>query len=272
MGALNNAGLTAHAGKIDQNVVYAHPTVSFLATYVVGLLHSSGSSTTSVDSEQQHLADMKLLIERYTADLPSVSITPAFLPESSRETILVTGTTGALGSLILARLLENPNVENVWAVNRARKNDLSLLERQRQSFMDKAIDPVLLDDAVQNGKVVFVEAQLDAEKLGLNDELYAQILSTTTLIIHNAWRLDFNLSVMSFEPLIRGARRLADLALASPQPAAVRYIFISSVGALSGWKDASRSVPEEPISDPRHSLGNGYGEGKYVTEKVSSVR
>ena len=51
----------------------------------------------------------------------------------------------------------------------------------------------------------------------------------------------------------------------------MRFVFISSVGTLLGWKDASVVVPEEPINDPRIALGNGYGESKYVTEKVCSL-
>lgn len=74
---------------------------------------------------------------------------------------------------------------------------------------------------------------------------------------------------MSFEPYIRGSRNLVDLALAGPHPECTRYVFTSSVGTLMGWEDPSAVVPEEPISDPRISVGNGYGESKYVTEKVS---
>lgn len=98
--------------------------------------------------------------------------------------------------------------------------------------------------------------------------LSTKIRATTTLIVHNAWRLDFNLSIMSFESNIKGTRHLVNLALASPHASAVRFIFISSVGTLQGWKDASVPVPEVPINDPGIAISNGYGESKYVTEKV----
>lgn len=75
---------------------------------------------------------------------------------------------------------------------------------------------------------------------------------------------------MSFESNIKGTRHLAGLALSSPHAASVRFVFISSVGTLLGWKDASVVVPEEPINDPRIAIGNGYGESKFVTEKVCS--
>lgn len=43
------------------------------------------------------------------------------------------------------------------------------------------------------------------------------------------------------------------------------------MGTFLGWPDMSVVAPEEPIVDPRISVGNGYGESKYVTEKVCRV-
>jgi hypothetical protein len=43
-----------------------------------------------------------------------------------------------------------------------------------------------------------------------------------------------------------------------------------SIGTLSNWKDPSVVVSEEPITDPLISIGNGYAESKYVTERVRS--
>ena len=94
-----------------------------------------------------------------------------------------------------------------------------------------------------------------------------QISTSVTVIIHNAWRLDFNLSLASFESQVRGTRNLIDLALSSPQRAAVRFVFTSSIATLASW-DKKEKVPEEPLSDGKWSGGNGYGESKYVAEKV----
>lgn len=88
------------------------------------------------------------------------------------------------------------------------------------------------------------------------------------MVIHNAWRLDFNLSVTSFESHIQGTRHLIDLALSSPKASSIRFIFTSSVGTLFNWPDRALAAPEEPITDPRISVGTGYGESKYVAEKV----
>jgi len=49
-----------------------------------------------------------------------------------------------------------------------------------------------------------------------------------------AWRVDFNLSLSSFEPAIRGVRHIIDLALGSLHPTPPRVMFTSSVGNVKG--------------------------------------
>lgn len=87
------------------------------------------------------------------------------------------------------------------------------------------------------------------------------------MIIHNAWRLDFNLSLRSFAPQMDSVAALARLALRSPHFIPPRILFTSSVGAVSNWTSPN-PVPEEPLPDLRIALGNGYGESKAVSDKI----
>jgi nucleoside-diphosphate-sugar epimerase len=96
-----------------------------------------------------------------------------------------------------------------------------------------------------------------------------QLRTSVTVIIHNAWRLDFNLSLSSFEPNVRGTRHLLDLALTSPHAAHVRMFFTSSIAVTQSWPRDGEPFPEEPQDDARWCVGSGYGEGKYVGEQVS---
>jgi nucleoside-diphosphate-sugar epimerase len=99
--------------------------------------------------------------------------------------------------------------------------------------------------------------------------MLCQLRTSVTVIIHNAWRLDFNLSLSSFEPNIRGTRNLIDIALTSPHAEYVRFLFTSSIGVTLSWPHDGTPFPEEPQADPRWCVGAGYGEGKYVGEQVS---
>ena len=49
---------------------------------------------------------------------------------------------------------------------------------------------------------------------------------------HPGWRVDFNVSLPSFEPLIAGTRNLVDFALSSAVAGGPRLLFVSSISTL----------------------------------------
>jgi thioester reductase-like protein len=97
-----------------------------------------------------------------------------------------------------------------------------------------------------------------------------QLRTSVNLIIHVAWRLDFNLTLPSFEPNIRGTRHLIDLARSSPHVASLRFFFTSSISVAQAWDSAKGHYPEEVVEDARYAVGGGYGEAKYVSERVTA--
>lgn len=91
------------------------------------------------------------------------------------------------------------------------------------------------------------------------------------MIIHNAWRLDFNLALPSFEGNIRGTRNLIDFARSSRHASTLRFLFTSSVSSAQSWDRGKGPYPEEVQADATYAVGGGYGEGKYVTERVRAL-
>jgi thioester reductase-like protein len=90
------------------------------------------------------------------------------------------------------------------------------------------------------------------------------------MIIHNAWRLDFNLSLASFESHAKGSRILMGLARSSQHSSSIRYLFTSSIGETQSWDAQTLGpYPEEVVMNAKYAVGGGYGESKYVTERVS---
>ena len=91
-----------------------------------------------------------------------------------------------------------------------------------------------------------------------------------TIIIHAAWRLNWNAGLDAFDPNIRATRALVDFARKARHAASLRFIFTSSIGSAHSWDAAARGpVPEELIEDPAVCIGgNGYGQSKYVAERV----
>jgi thioester reductase-like protein len=97
----------------------------------------------------------------------------------------------------------------------------------------------------------------------LSQEDYNEMKNAVTIIFHNAWRLDFNLSLVSFEPQLRATLNLINLATASPFVTPPKILNASSISVVSshptGWVKE-----EEP--DPLNVAPTGYGQSKFVAE------
>ena len=89
------------------------------------------------------------------------------------------------------------------------------------------------------------------------------------MIIHNAWQLDFNMILSFFEPNIQATRNLIDLGRACADASSLRILFTSSVGIASSWDRTLGEYPETIVEEAKYAIGGGYGEAKYVAERVS---
>ncbi|KAJ3888837.1 hypothetical protein GG344DRAFT_52847, partial [Lentinula edodes] len=85
-----------------------------------------------------------------------------------------------------------------------------------------------------------------------------------THVIHNVWKLDFNISLPSFESHIHGIRNLIDLSRSCRYVSSLQFLFTSSIGSTLSCSNAKGFYPEEVIMDPKYSVGAGCGESKYI--------
>ena len=67
---------------------------------------------------------------------------------------------------------------------------------------------------------------------------------------------------------MRGTRNLINFAHDSVNVSRLKFIFTSSVASAVSWDSSQGPYPEETILDARYAVGNGYGESKYVSERV----
>lgn len=125
---------------------------------------------------QQRKAEIDAMIRKYSTGLfgnPNGIVTNGaneYETRSSGAIVLLTGTTGSLGSFLLAQLLENPMVERVYALNRP-SGSASVAERQRSAFVDKTLPLGLLD----SGKLVYIEADVSQDNCGLTSSVYDEV-------------------------------------------------------------------------------------------------
>ncbi|KAK2461112.1 hypothetical protein APHAL10511_006891 [Amanita phalloides] len=251
------------AAHVPPNVIFENPTIQLLSAQIAALVSDSGAGQAQ-NFIEQHKQAINAMIDKYSAGL--VGPVDGVLPSSQLiepAVVLLTGSTGGLGSFLLLELLKNPAVQRVFAFNRP-SSKKSIKERQQSAFKDRSL-PV---DLLNSNKLIYIEADASAEKCGLSQTQYEEIQNSVTLIIHNAWRLDFNLAISSFEDSIRASRNLIDLGLGSPQSQNLRFLFTSSIGSAQSWDNLKGPFPEEVQLDPSVAVGPGYGEGKYATERI----
>ena len=60
-----------------------------------------------------------------------------------------------------------------------------------------------------------------------------------------------------------------DMALTSAHQKSLRFLFTSSIGSVHSWDRSRGLYPEEVLLDSSSAVGSGYGESKYVSERVS---
>ncbi|CAL1709603.1 unnamed protein product [Somion occarium] len=256
IGALNSSPdphIQKAASEIPPDFIFANPTIQRLSTAVVALVNPGLAPNAHAPPSIQDL------IAKYSSNFPT-SKTSANMAASPEVVVVLTGSTGGIGAHLLAVLLEEPKITKVYTLNRGNH----VVHRQKVSFEDKQLPVDLLDTP----KLTQLAADLSREDLGLEPDMLDEIKSSATHFIHNAWKVDFNLSLSSFEGQIAATRRLVDLLTQFNHN--VRFMFTSSIAVASGW-DLSRGAVPETVIDNAETLskvGGGYGPSKYVVEHL----
>lgn len=168
----------ASAPQIDQNIVFLSPSIRQLARSVVHVvLH--GNSPTSVDVK----VEIESMIEKYSMGFSGGSVGDASAPltngrSRNNHVVILTGSTGGLGSYLLASLLQREDVSLVYAFNRSSRGDASIQERQKNGFVDRGLDVTLL----QSEKLLYIETDTSSDELGLEKELYQKVCFNSSLL------------------------------------------------------------------------------------------
>jgi hypothetical protein len=104
-----NADISLASGTLKQDFVYTHPTIIRMARVLVhlGFEHQTQDTT--------HKDLIGAWVEEYTTGIPIVTKAQ---PPPKRITVLLTGSTGHLGTHVLLRLLQDERVARIYAFNR----------------------------------------------------------------------------------------------------------------------------------------------------------
>ena len=239
--------------------MYTNPTIQKLAKAIHQSLGPQGTSREESDGlGELRITKMASLVQKYADNLPKLSPLKNQLLEASKMNVVLTGSTGSLGTHLLLSLLDDPAVEKIYCLNRS----FNGRERQEESFTNLGLERDL-------SKVEFIKTDYGESQLGLSDAQYGKLTSTVDIIIHNAWKVDFNHSLESFQPVhIQGVRNFIDWSINSSRHPHI--IFLSSTSSVGNWRRVYQDKPvyEAPASNHHVAQEMGYGESKHVAECI----
>jgi thioester reductase-like protein/aryl carrier-like protein len=243
---------------VEGRSIYSHPTIAKLSSFINCLAGPSSNGTAVTSTVADTLALCSALVKKYTQNLPLPSPTSdKALPAATNQTIIITGTTGALGCYLLDLALAKQDITKIICFNRTS----DARERQIAASSSRG-----LSTDFSPSRVEFLTVDLSSSAtFNLPGEIAARLASTVDRIIHNSWPVDFNQSIASFEPHLRGVRHLIDFAAAATKR--VPITFVSSVSTVEQWPESSL-IPEQSLSDFTHASQMGYGQSKLAASLI----
>ena len=253
-----------YSGGLPLDFVYSHSSIE-------KLIEAYEDPTEVGSSSDAKIKIMFDLFEKY------MFFSERGISVAGEHTVLLTGTTGSLGSHLLQVLSKHSRVSHVVCLVRPEPKDSegnlseAAMSAQRKALGDRKVE--LSTDTWS--KVEVLAWQPGVHRLGLAEHDYYRLASSITHIFHGAWPMDFRMKLWSFETQIKTLQDLVSLARDSHRvrphlkPRVILASSIAVLGNLAGSGSCAKLVPELPIQDPISGpLAMGYAEAKWVCEKV----
>lgn len=234
--------------EFEAKMIYADPSIAGLMRAVAGSI--GGGNDVPAKSDRQQ---MQTLLDTYSQRIPISARNPEPHPLDA-ITVLLTGSTGSLGSYILDSLQRDTRIKQVFCLTRGRNGR----QRQSESQLARELRPI-------SDRVEIFDADLSRPRFGLELRVYRTLLSKVTLVIHNAWQVDFNKNLDSFASQVETVNRIAEFSIQSAYGAHV--FFVSSISAVGGVTQSS-PIPERVFDDLSTPQRSGYGQSKFLAERL----
>lgn len=179
------AGLTKKVGKFSLGTIFENPSVAQLTAFFERKEKAAES-----ESKAQ---DIKRMVEKYCSEMKTwPARSSKSYKEYDGEVILLTGGTGSLGTALLEILIGNAQVKKVVVMVRGENHEAKL----SKALQDRGIDDSKI---ILSGKVVTVNYSMQDPLLGLDIDTYYALANEATIVVQNAWKVDFNLPVEQFQ-------------------------------------------------------------------------
>ena len=254
--------LKARLASLDiiVNMIYRCPSVSALTQAIMEMASHEGIS--HADQERFRVERISSVLERHINTIDSLGEKqnanvedPAARRGPSRNVqVLLTGSSGFVGSHVLRSLVREPTVTRIFCLSRPRKETAS---RKSQMRSERVVEPA------QDRKVVQLGGELDREEFGMRPIQYQELRNSINMIIHAAWAVDFNLGLSAYEDQLEGLVNLILFSQTAPHSPTI--LFVSSISSI---QHCPSPVSETTMADKSAPASTGYGESKYIAEQL----
>ncbi|WP_146420836.1 SDR family oxidoreductase [Francisella salimarina] len=177
------------------------------------------------------------------------------LPSTNTGNILLTGTTGFLGSHLLAHLISNDEIQTIYCLVRATD------ENQARQRVEKTLEKL---NVKTNSKIVYLNGDITKTNFGLDSKKWLELSKEINTVIHTAASVNLLLPYNALKPSnLDGTAHCIDFCLTNKSK---HLIYISTNGIfplhLNKIFDESNSI------DWIESLESGYSQTKWAAEKL----
>ncbi|KAI0186726.1 male sterility protein-domain-containing protein [Astrocystis sublimbata] len=264
--AANAQKLKPSGGNIiSLRLIYRNPTIERLANLILDIL---ANRDVSEPLTRNGVNDMEHVLTELTEGLPAKeamqTTLPATVAPGERINVALIGPRGSLGPNIVRQLLDDPRVAEIYCLNRGSDGK----ERLRSAFQELGIADSKKFDTLDQ-RLFFMPVNLGESRLGLAASHLKKILNDTSVIIHNAWRVDFSWELDTYrETYLRSIREVIELSsLGRLRP---RVAFVSSVSSVQEWAAVFPDSRVEEALPKSYQVASplGYGRSKHVAERM----
>jgi len=171
---------------VSLSSIFENPSISQLVDFLTpSPTSNSAAKPTAIEITKRIIADLEAEFQSWPQS------TQKKTQRSGKETVLLTGASGSLGTALLQTLSSSPKIEKIYAMVRG-PNHVAKLAKSLES---RGINTSILNE---NGKIEVVNFSMADPLLGLDIGKYAEIASNVTWVMGNAWKMDFNVGVEDF--------------------------------------------------------------------------
>lgn len=257
--------------NIPMSVMVDNPTLKSVAGYIDRSLDPVAlrlDATAGEDEERQaelYSNDLAKQVEKLPASMPTATV--ARLKDGLN--MLVTGATGFLGAYVIRDAIDRKPPNHVYAHVRA-PNHKAGMERVRTTCMAYGI---WQDWWETEGNLEIVLGDLEKPRLGMSDTDYDKVVQNADAVVHNGARVHWLLPYESLKPAnVHSTIECIKICSGANKPK--KLTFISSTSALDSeyylqQSEYGNKVLEfDNLEGSRQGLATGYGQTKWVSEKV----